>query len=186
MPDTLPQTFSSLVVLAAVAIVSGVVLRLMLFSRKWDPNGRHCLVTGGSSGTGLALALLLAHGGAHVSIIARNTDKLNKALEQLEAAHQNSKQILKAYLFTVDSEAGSQAALQAVSSPHDGRCPDALFPCTGASKPAFFVDQNEESMRAGMQMTYWAQAFTALVSQFSSNVSLFPALRYGTRRARKT
>lgn len=46
---------------------------------------QHCFVTGGSSGTGLALALLLVKRGAHVSIVARNEEKLQKALAELEA-----------------------------------------------------------------------------------------------------
>lgn len=41
-------------------------------------------MTGGSSGLGLALAILLTRKGADVSIIARNKDRLEKALEELE------------------------------------------------------------------------------------------------------
>ncbi|KAI0654644.1 oxidoreductase [Cubamyces menziesii] len=135
----------------------------MLFSsKKWDPRGQHCFITGGSSGTGLALAVLLVQRGAHVSIVARNGERLAKALEMLEQHRQTSNQILKAYSFAVDSESGSAAALNAASKLHEGRCPDALFLCAGASAPAFFVDQTEEALKAGMQMTYWAQAFTAL------------------------
>ena len=46
---------------------------------------QHCLVTGGSRGTGLALAILLARRGAHVSIVARDQPRLDKGLEELEA-----------------------------------------------------------------------------------------------------
>ena len=45
---------------------------------------QHCFVTGGSRGTGLALAILLAKRGAHVSIVARDKGKLDKGLEELE------------------------------------------------------------------------------------------------------
>ena len=41
-------------------------------------------MTGGSSGTGLCLALLLAKKGAHVSIVARNEDNLQKALQTIQ------------------------------------------------------------------------------------------------------
>ncbi|KAI0759591.1 oxidoreductase [Trametes elegans] len=136
---------------------------MALFSRKrWDPRGQHCFVTGGSSGTGLALALLLARRGADVSIVARNIDRLAKALERIEEARQSPEQVLRAYSYAVDSEAGSADALLAASEPHNGRCPDVLFLCAGASRPGFFVDQDEASLRTGMQITYWAQAFTAL------------------------
>ncbi|WP_353226779.1 SDR family NAD(P)-dependent oxidoreductase [Novosphingobium sp.] len=44
-----------------------------------DFGGRHALVTGGSTGIGLAAAQLLAARGARVSIIARNPDRLEVA-----------------------------------------------------------------------------------------------------------
>jgi NADPH:quinone reductase-like Zn-dependent oxidoreductase len=45
---------------------------------------QHCLVTGGSAGLGLGLAVLLAKRGAHVSIVARNQERLDKALKEVE------------------------------------------------------------------------------------------------------
>ncbi|KAI8969871.1 oxidoreductase [Trametes punicea] len=135
----------------------------MFFKNKWDPRGRHCFVTGGSSGTGLALAVILAKGGADVSIVARNEKRLAKALQILEGARQNPTQILRAYSFAVDSEAGSLAALKAASEPFDGLCPEALFLCAGAARPSYWVDETEETLRHGMQISYWAQACTALV-----------------------
>ncbi|KAK7677373.1 hypothetical protein QCA50_019704 [Cerrena zonata] len=56
----------------------------MLRTPKWDPRGLHCLVTGGSAGTGLALAILLAKKGASVSIVARNEERLKDALQKIE------------------------------------------------------------------------------------------------------
>jgi 3-dehydrosphinganine reductase len=41
-------------------------------------------VTGGSAGLGLALAILLTKRGADVSIVARNEERLQKALEEME------------------------------------------------------------------------------------------------------
>jgi NAD(P)-dependent dehydrogenase (short-subunit alcohol dehydrogenase family) len=45
---------------------------------------QHCYVTGGSAGLGLALALILARKGAHVTIVARGEQRLKDALEKLE------------------------------------------------------------------------------------------------------
>ncbi|RPD69249.1 oxidoreductase [Lentinus tigrinus ALCF2SS1-7] len=134
------------------------------FSKRWDPHLKHCFATGGSSGAGLAFAKLLAQNGAYVFIVSRDQAKLNKALEELEAARQNSQQVFRAYSFSVNTEAGSAAAIKAASKPFDGRCPDAFSLCAGASRPGFFVEQTEESLRTGMEQTYYAQAFTALVS----------------------
>lgn len=45
---------------------------------------QHCYVTGGSSGLGLSVAKELAKRGAHVSIVARNQERLDQALKILE------------------------------------------------------------------------------------------------------
>lgn len=45
---------------------------------------QHCYVTGGSQGTGFCLALSLVKQGAHVSIVARDVNKLKTAVEKLE------------------------------------------------------------------------------------------------------
>jgi 3-dehydrosphinganine reductase len=44
---------------------------------------KHCYVTGGSKGLGLALSILLAKQGAHVSIVARNEKDLKDALDKI-------------------------------------------------------------------------------------------------------
>ncbi|CDO78039.1 hypothetical protein BN946_scf184724.g3 [Trametes cinnabarina] len=126
------------------------------------PGVTHCFITGGSSGTGLALAVILTRKGADVSIVARNEKRLRDALQILEESRENGGQILRAYAHAVDTEAGSMAALKAASEPFGGRCPEALFLCAGAARPSFWVEQTEETLRHGMRITYEAQAYTAL------------------------
>ncbi|KAH9951636.1 oxidoreductase [Amylocystis lapponica] len=151
-------------VFAVISVVFAVLLSPMLFKNKWDPRGQHCYVTGGSSGMGLALAILLTKRGADVSIVARNKERLDKALEQLEAVRQAPTQVLKAYSYAVDSAARAEAALNASSEPHGGRCPDAVFLCAGAARPGFFVEHDEALLKQGMDDTYWVQAWTALAA----------------------
>nr|VWP02590.1 N/A [Ganoderma boninense] len=110
------------IVISVFLVAATLALSNMFFSKKWDPRGKHCLVTGGSRGTGLALAILLAKRGAHVTIVARDKLKLDKGLEELERERQDSKQIFRAFSFAVDSEAGSTAALNAAAEAHGGRC----------------------------------------------------------------
>lgn len=76
--------------------------------------------------------------------------------------------MFRGYSYAVDSEEESAAALNVAAKAHGGRCPDAVFLCAGASRPGYFIDQTEESLSDGLQMTLGAQAFTALVSCVSS------------------
>lgn len=54
-----------------------------------DIRGKNVLITGGSSGIGLGLALNFARQGAHVAITARNAAKLESALQQASATGVN-------------------------------------------------------------------------------------------------
>ena len=51
--------------------------------------GKHILITGGSSGIGLALAELFIHDGARVTLLARNQTKLTAAKETLQVRRAN-------------------------------------------------------------------------------------------------
>ena len=48
--------------------------------------GAHVVVTGGSSGIGLATACLVARRGASVSLMARDTRRLGQAAERVRAS----------------------------------------------------------------------------------------------------
>lgn len=52
----------------------------------WYPMGKAVLITGGSSGIGLALARLLAGEGARVCLLARDKKRLAAALDEVRAA----------------------------------------------------------------------------------------------------
>ncbi|KAJ4773888.1 NAD(P)-binding Rossmann-fold superfamily protein [Rhynchospora pubera] len=57
---------------------------------------RHVLITGGSSGIGLALAKAAAAQGAHVSILARNAKRLEEAREEIKLAMGHMARVLVA------------------------------------------------------------------------------------------
>lgn len=90
---------------------------------------------------------------------------LNSSLS-LQEVRQNSRQILKAYSFSLNTAKDSADALIAVCEPHHGLTPDAIFTCAGGSKPMFFVEMEEQDMVDGMTMGYWVQAWTAFVCNF--------------------
>ncbi|KAJ7454724.1 oxidoreductase [Mycena latifolia] len=125
---------------------------------------QHIYITGGSTGLGLSLALILVGKGAHVSIVARNQEKLDKAVEAMETCRQHPNQLLTAYSFSLSDAAESAAALEAVCKPHGGRAPDAVFACAGSSKPMFFLDMTPQDMQEGMINGYWVQAWTAMAA----------------------
>lgn len=138
----------------------------MFFSSnpKWNPDGQHCYITGGSSGLGLSLAILLVRKGAHVSIVARNQERLDKALAELEAVRQTPNQTLKAYSYSLDTAKESAKALEAACEPFGGVAPDAIFAVAGSSKPMFFVEMQEEDLIEGFVNGYWVQAWTAFAA----------------------
>ncbi|KZV67049.1 oxidoreductase [Peniophora sp. CONT] len=135
-----------------------------LFGQKrWDPAGLHCYVTGGSAGLGLSLATLLTKRGADVSIVARNQETLAKALEQLEAARVSPNQVLKSYSYALDTLDGARSAYDAACAVHGDKPADAVFMCAGSSRPGFWVEQSEEQIERGMDLTYWVAAWTSKV-----------------------
>ncbi|KAJ7746369.1 hypothetical protein B0H16DRAFT_1557195 [Mycena metata] len=136
----------------------------MWFSKTWNPDGLHIYITGGSTGLGLSLALILASQGAHVSIVGRNQARLNEALQAIEKCRKRPDQLFAVYSFDLSTYAGSADALGAVCKAHDDRSPDAIFNCAGSSKPMFLVNMTEHDMSAGMIQGYWVQAWTTMLA----------------------
>ncbi|KAJ7767637.1 oxidoreductase [Mycena metata] len=146
----------------------------MFFTKNWNPDGHHCYVTGGSTGLGLEVARLLTQKGAHVSIVARNQERLDQALSQLKSERKYPGQQLHAYSFSLYTAAESAAALDAACTKHGGNSPDAVFTCAGAARPMYFVEMTEEDLRRGMDDAYWVQAWT-----------IFSAVKQMVRQKRK-
>ncbi|KAJ7201661.1 oxidoreductase [Mycena pura] len=125
---------------------------------------QHTYITGGSSGLGLALSLILTSQGAHVSIVGCRQEVLDKALEAMEKCRKYPNQILAGYAFDLSTAEGSASVLDAVCKPHDDHSPDAIFTCAGTQKPMFFMDMTENDMAEGMVQGYWIQAWTVMLA----------------------
>jgi 3-dehydrosphinganine reductase len=148
-------------ILTAAVLLATTYLSMGLFTSKWNPKGKHCYVTGGSTGLGLALAVLLTKKGADVSIVARDEKKLDIALAELEKVRQTSAQILKSYSYSLTDPKLSVEALEAACAEHGGRTPDVVFLCAGASQPRFFVESEVGDLQQGMENGFWVQAHSA-------------------------
>ncbi|KAI0268382.1 oxidoreductase [Gloeopeniophorella convolvens] len=159
----LQLVLTAIVVVLVSAFVTSMVWSLLSRS-SWDPSGRHCYITGGSTGLGLALAVLLTKKGADVSIVARNEENLQKALAQLEAVRVNPNQILRSYSYSLNTQKAASEALEVACGPHGGQSPDAVFLCAGKSTPGFWMEQTEESIVKGMDNTYWLAAWSAFAA----------------------
>ncbi|VDN27639.1 unnamed protein product [Dibothriocephalus latus] len=81
--NLLVPMFTPVFAFLTVTIISYLVWRWFNRPHCVDIRNRHVLITGGSSGIGLALAREAAKRGAYVTIVARNKTRLSKAKEEL-------------------------------------------------------------------------------------------------------
>ncbi len=111
------------------------------------------LITGGSSGIGLALAKKLAAQGAHVWILARNADRLDAACQEITAARRNTSQRVGTIVADVADNEQVQAAL--LNSSTSMGAPDLLVNCAGITHPGFFAELDLDIFRAQMETNYF-------------------------------
>lgn len=79
-----------------VALIAHIAI--YLWTRKQPSKSienRHVIITGGSSGIGLWLAIHCVKLGAHVTIIARNVQNLESALKKISVHRVNEKQMIQ-------------------------------------------------------------------------------------------
>ncbi|GBM14662.1 3-ketodihydrosphingosine reductase [Araneus ventricosus] len=76
----------------ALGVICVAVSLLYRKGRTFNLKNDHCLVTGGSSGIGLAIAIQAAKMGANVTIVARSQERLDAAKGKICSEVQNSQQ----------------------------------------------------------------------------------------------
>jgi 3-dehydrosphinganine reductase len=113
--------------------------------------GKHAIVTGGSSGIGLATAQLLAEHGARVSLIARDEGRLDEAARAVERAGEAG------MVGVASADVRDGPALRgAVDRLEEGLGPcDVLVTAAGHAHPGYFEQLDESVFREQMEVDYF-------------------------------
>lgn len=108
--------------------------------------GRHAIITGGSSGIGLAAVRRLAGVGASVSVLA---------LDDADLAQLNASALEGVRTFPVDVT-DRDAVLAAVGQAEQVHGPpDLLVTCAGVVRPGYFTELDVEEFEREMQVNYF-------------------------------
>lgn len=98
--------------------------------------GKSVLITGGSSGIGLALAQQLARRQAHICILARDPAKLKTAVREIQTQANNDTQIIQGLQSDVSSRTEVQATLH--NWMETSGVPDLVINSAGIARPGEF------------------------------------------------
>ena len=119
--------------------------------------GAHVLITGGSSGIGLATAACCLDRGAAVSIIARDADRLAGARDQL-AARRPAARVATASADVTDASALEQAIHTLVGELGPV---DVLITSAGEAHPGHFTELDDDVFRRQMEVGYFGTLHAA-------------------------
>jgi 3-dehydrosphinganine reductase len=120
------------------------------------------LLTGGSYGMGKEIARLLSERGANLILVARDTTKLQSALEYAQQHAKNPSTQRFTYISAdVSLDAENTRLLAEATEWNNGQAPEIVWANAGSSKPMLFLESSVETMRQQMDLNYWAAAYLA-------------------------
>ncbi len=121
-------------------------------------DGKTALITGGSSGIGLAMAKQLAGMGARVWILARDGAKLEKACEEITSSLPNPDHRVTTIAADVSNYEQVSQALEPIVKQAD--IPDILVNSAGITYPGYFQDLDLQIFREQMEVNYFGTLHT--------------------------
>jgi 3-dehydrosphinganine reductase len=119
--------------------------------------GKLALITGGSSGIGLALAKKLTYLGANVWILARRMDSLQSALQEMEKVRHDSSQRLGTISADVTQEVHIPEKIAEFIN--NVGVPDLLINDAGVAQPGLFQEQELKIFRWMMEVNYFGTLY---------------------------
>jgi 3-dehydrosphinganine reductase len=119
--------------------------------------GKVVLITGGSSGIGLATAKLLSKMGAHVWLLARNRDRLQSALAEVKELRSNPCQHCSFVAADVTKMEEVTIAIDEVTNACGA--PDILINCAGDVYPKLFHEMDLTIVRQLMELDYFGTVY---------------------------
>ena len=119
---------------------------------------RHAIITGGSSGIGKAVAMLLARQGANLSLIARDRHKLQNARQEIAEVTINSEQ----KIFTVVADVANYEEITTAIQQAIARLgtPKLLVTSAGIAHPGYFTDIPLEIFERTMAVNYFGSLYS--------------------------
>jgi 3-dehydrosphinganine reductase len=121
---------------------------------------RHAVITGGSSGIGLAIAARLVGSGWNVTAIARDAARLARAREQLTPLRVSADQQILCLGADVAQRPALEAAIRQALARFGG--PDLLVTSAGICEPGRAADLPVEAFEQAMQTNYFGSLYAVL------------------------
>ena len=119
-------------------------------------NGKRAIITGGSSGIGLAIARLLVREGVSVHLVARRMDQLRLAKQELAQIGSLSEDDIRIYSVDVSDNIQVSNVLSPIAK--EGNI-DILINSAGITYPGTFVDQDLEIFKNLMNVNYFGTIY---------------------------